>query len=176
MERGKTYATVRRIAEKNLPPIRVTTCHKNIVSGEEKEDCGPTFPKKKYKDRNKWQILYEMYSVDVKHFVELHKNMHSSNGLKCSTDTVCFSGDGVPESKQQSVDIFSIRFDGCRTVYNIKVVKKYKGAQLTASDILGPIFTELNDLKIRVSSRELWRKQVWRQLSKNTCFSIYRCV
>jgi hypothetical protein len=155
MERGKSYATLRRIAEKGLPPIQVVTRHRNIETGIDEDYRGPTFPKKKYKDRSKWQIQYEIYSVEVKHFVKLHKNMHSSNGLKCSTDTICFSGDGVPESKQQSVDIFSIRFDGCRTVYNIKVVKKYKGAKLTASDILGPIFTELNELKIRVSLWEL---------------------
>jgi hypothetical protein len=151
MERGKSYATLRRIAEKGLPPIKVVTRHINVETGIDDDYCGPTFPKKRYKDKSKWRILYEIYSVDVRHFVELHKKLHRANRIGCSTDSVCFSGDGVPESKQQSVDIFSIRFDGCRLVHNIKIVKKYKGAKLTQSDILGPIFAQFNELNIHVS-------------------------
>jgi hypothetical protein len=153
MERGKSYYTVRRIAEKALPPLTIVSLHRDRLTGKEHLDSGPTFQKKKYKDRAKFELLYEIYDIKIEHFVDLHNRLHNISGLKCSTESICFSGDGVPESKQRSVDIYSIRFDGCRQVYNVKVVKKYsKEVTLSCAEVLDPLIKQFNNLKIRVSS------------------------
>lgn len=122
---GTSYNTLRRMAEKRGPRLLVKCTHVDITTGSTENYVGPTFPRNKYRDTNKWKVLVQSCEARVKDIKRLHLARHrDASKTACQTQLATFSVDGVPESKQHSVDILSLIFEGCRTVYSVKVIKK----------------------------------------------------
>jgi hypothetical protein len=153
--KGTSYRTLRRMAEKRGPKLIVKCTHLNRQTGSTEVFEGPCFPSKKYKDRNKWQILIQSCEARVKDIKKLHiaRHVHASDASKtaCQTKLASFSVDGVPESKQHSVDILSLIFEGCRTVYSVKVIKKEKAfKKYTPNFILDDFIVQCRQQDIQV--------------------------
>lgn len=149
--RGKGYKTVRRMTADQGPGIIVKCQHKNLQTGEVVHDELPCFPRKKYRDKAKWELLVESAEGRVSEFARYHLAIHRANNKSCQCKEAQLSVDGVPESKQNTVHVVSIMFTACRTVYNLKVIKHHRGFDgMTPKFLIGDIVAELNEAGIKV--------------------------
>jgi hypothetical protein len=149
-EKGKSYATVRRTADKRGPRVIVKCTHKHLLEDRLEDDKDYKFPKKKYKDSHTWQLRFESAEGTIRDLKRLHLSRHAQLQQPCQTVSASFSVDGVPESKQHSVDILSLIFDGCRTVYSVKVFKKQRNFELTADMVLSDLIRQCQEENIKV--------------------------
>lgn len=166
------YKTLRRKAGSGGPKVIVGAVHKNRVTGEVVETFGrATFPRKRFAARE-WQCQVETYHSSIAEIIQFHKALHAMNGLQCNSEVVQLSSDGVPESRQNTVVVTSLRFQGCHHVYSVKVVKtrvpdkkptatareraamaamtvsaEYKGAEFLVGDVIKDLIA--NHVKVR---------------------------
>jgi hypothetical protein len=93
----------------------------------------------------------ESAEASVGDLQKLHRARHSGKSAY-QTKLASFSVDGVPESKQQSVDIVSLIFAGCRTVYTVKICKKMKAFKehYTPDFLLTEFINQCHDCDVQV--------------------------
>jgi hypothetical protein len=148
--KGQSYATVRRTADKRGPRVIVKCTHQHLLEDRREDYTDSKFPKKKYSDSNTWQLRAESAEGTIHDLKRLHLSRHAKLQSPCQTVSASFSVDGVPESKQQSVDILSLIFDGCRTVYTVKVFKKRRYFDLTADMVISDFIKQCQEENIKV--------------------------
>jgi hypothetical protein len=148
--KGKSYATVRRGADKRGPRVIVKCTHRHLLEDRLVNDQDFKFPKKKYKDSTTWQLRVESAEGTIHDLKKLHLSRHAQLQCPCQAVSASFSVDGVPESKQNSVDILSLIFDGCRTVYTVKVFKKQRNFDLTPDMVLSDFIRQCQEENIKV--------------------------
>jgi hypothetical protein len=117
-----SYRTSRTVAHGVIPRITMRTLHRNCKTREYVLDLDMSvFPKKKYEDPATWQICYSVTEVKLRdvldHFDDAHADMPHPLGIVLSLD-------GVPESKSGiSMEVLSIKVEGCVRVYPLKVFR-----------------------------------------------------
>ena len=79
------------------------------------------------------------------------KRMHYSS---CKNYSPCldFSLDGIQESKSSglSVDIYSVSFKGCRTVYPIRIIKAYNKFKVNEQENIKEVINDINCSKCKL--------------------------
>lgn len=93
--------------------------------------------------RRKLKVVYTLFYLSLADIVKFHKSMHGNN---CEVDEIVCSVDGVPESQSSptGLEILSIQFSNCKTVYCVAVLKTGgKALGLPESIILDPLIKEL---------------------------------
>jgi len=85
----------------------------------------PSFPKKKYGDTGRYEVVYELAEVSLADVLNFHTESHGNEECR----TICLSNDELPESKSGNcrLDVVSVRFEKCRLVYPLKVLRYKMG-------------------------------------------------
>ena len=138
----------RKIMDKSVPPVKIRLAYLNLETGLE-EIPPPSLigPHKAYSDVTKFQKLYEISSVSIRDVLQIHsKNCRSHQNWNEGQVEVNLSCDGVADSNSSNVslDVFSICFPECSTIYPITTIRPTKKS---AVDLLGELTIILNELK-----------------------------
>lgn len=155
-KRGLTYQAARRKTEKLAPQLLITVTARDANGDQHTFGPAPTFPKKIMQERN-LQLVLERTEVSFKSLQELHTQIHAHAACACPEGTICqtidvrVSFDGVPEANAgQTVDIVSIQFRGCRTVYHGTIYRPQKGHKLQIDDVMVKLKKDLEDAGMRM--------------------------
>ena len=133
---------------KSVPPVNIRLAYLNLETGLE-ENPPPSLigPHKAYSDVTKYQKLYEISSVSIRDVLQIHcKNCHSHQNWNEGQVELNLSCDGVADSNSSNVslDVFSICFPECSTIYPITTIRPTKKS---AVDLLGELTIILNELR-----------------------------
>ncbi len=107
------------------------------------------FPKKKIELRD-LQVDYTLFYVSLKDVVTFHQQCHP---MGTNDKIIDIAIDGVPETKSGgvSIDVFSLSFVGCKTVYPLAILRPSRsGMSLSESIIFEPFLRELSSCGLSV--------------------------
>jgi hypothetical protein len=159
-QQGKSYKCLRKMTAKHGPKVVVKCTHTSLLEPDYEEDfSGDAFPRVQYSNVKEWKLKVQSGEGSVADIKQLHLARHAALGLLCQVKSAYFSVDGVPKSNHVSCDVVSIVFDGCRTVYHIKVLKKEKWwKDMHPSFLVGDFIRQCNEEEVKVTSHQLWLK------------------
>ncbi len=115
-----TFRAMRQQALRRGPTVKLDICYSK--DGVVYKDRGmKAFPKAAMAKRGA-NHLYTLYYISLADVVALHCKLHTDSDQPTALD---LSVDGVPESKSggRSIDILSVRFLGCRSIYSLAVLQ-----------------------------------------------------
>ena len=146
----RTYYKMRQDAEKNLPSVYLDVA---VTPANGDEDATwrrlHAYPMKRL-TRENVRLNYTMYYMDLHELMAFHRYLH---GMKEGSDEIDISVDGLPETKSGglSIDVLSIRFVDCRTVYSQVILQPARKAMGIPEDIiLEPFLRGLTRAGLRV--------------------------
>ena len=137
----------RKILKDIVPPVNIRMAFLNLETKEIETTSSEVGPHKAYSDVTKYEKLYEITSVKIKDILKIHSQSCTKHqNVNEQQVKVNFSCDGVADSKssQVSLDVFSISFPECSTVYPITTIKPTKKS---AIDFVHELTIVLDDLK-----------------------------
>lgn len=114
------FKSIRRNIHKNLlPPIQLNIGYRDRSTGELTVVKDTVTPLKRFSP-TKYEKLYEIGFVNIEDI----KAIHSNHGH--DEHEVMMSLDGVSESKSTTVslDVYSVKFKGCRCIYPLKIIRQ----------------------------------------------------
>jgi hypothetical protein len=118
-----SYKTSLALVTKDLPAVRITTVHCNLLTGgyEEAKDEA-IYPACQYEDSLTWQLAYDIAECSLKDVVRHFRRDHPQMATPLS---LVLSLDGVPESNSGSrcIDVLSVKVEGCVRVYPLKIIR-----------------------------------------------------
>ena len=89
-------------------------------------ELGPysAYPKKLVEDRD-IQVRYTLFTCKLVDVIALHAHIHGTEGDISKVWSIDIGLDGVPESVSGgvSIDVLTVRFAGCRSVYSLAVLR-----------------------------------------------------
>jgi hypothetical protein len=147
---GTGYQVMRRLADKRGPAVTIRWSFERRSDGVVVSGKGSSFPKKRYADITTWKLLVQSAEGEVKDLKRLHLSRHALKNIPCQTAEATFSIDGVPESKQSSLYIVSLKFMGCRTVYPFRIIKKEKDFLCTPNYVLDEFIKQCKEENVQV--------------------------
>ena len=121
-----------KLHEENSPKVNLNIGYVEKETGNITVVQDDKTPRKSFPP-NKFNKLFEIASVDVKHIADLHAE-------KCPRHNkdVSVSVDGVSESLSTSVslDVITTKFNDCREIYPIRILRPTNGYKISNSDQL----------------------------------------
>ena len=120
----------RNMAKEQLPKLHTCALVENSVTKQEiYHNKVFELPPEKENECLRWVKTY----VTLKEVLEFHNKAHRR---LCQEKTVVFGTDGVSQSKSTtaSLELFTIEFQSCKTVYPIAVVKVFPTSAKTKED------------------------------------------
>lgn len=143
----------RKILKNDVPPVNIRMAFLNLETKEIETTSSPIGPHKAYSDVTKYEKLYEITSVKIKDVLKIHSDSCSKhqNGNNEQVK-INFSCDGVADSKssQVSLDVFSISFPECSTVYPITTIRPTKKSAIDFIQELTIILDELKQENVQI--------------------------
>ena len=136
---------IHKIKNKNLYSV------KNKITGIiVKEENLSEFPKLKYGNKAEWMLLYEISSVNLSDIIQCNEKLHPN--IQHEDYKLIISNDGVPESKSSSIslDVISVKFTHCKTIFPWKILRTQKGFKLSAKEYFEPCIQDIIREKICV--------------------------
>ncbi len=142
-----TFRTARRRVTAQTPPCRIT------VVGEEQGErvqLGPlpAFPQKEI-CRRRILTTYTLFECRLLDVVAFHAHLHGNHEEPDHRMEFDIGLDGVPESVSGgvSIDVLTLRFVPCRSVYTLAVLRPRRtGLQIPDSVILKSFVDDYNDI------------------------------
>ena len=138
----------RTIMNESLPPVTIRTAFYNLETKKvEKLPPSEKGPNKSFSDVNKYEKLYEISSVNIKDVLKIHSEVCKRHqNYKDKQVELYLSCDGVAESKSSgvSLDVFTVSFPECSTVYPITTIRPIKKC---AVNFLAEVTLLLEDFK-----------------------------
>ena len=119
----------------------MTTGYRDKATNEIIEDISDKTELAKFPP-SKFSKEYEIASVTMDDISEIH-----TNACPNKTCTVDMSLDGVSECKSNgiSLDVYTTRFDGCRTIYPLTIVRPINKSQLNHREIFDNLLKQVTD-------------------------------
>ena len=157
-----SWVTMKRRALKNIPQPRLDVYVRDLTVPTGQDDivqhCGLLkYPKKKFKNRRRYKPVMVRTYFKIEDIIRVATSLHrpASKHPEFDPTRIVLSFDGVPESKSGSVvtslDVVSVRFRGCRSIYPIVVLKVTdKLYHKTPEEVLGPIVDEILSLGLQL--------------------------
>jgi hypothetical protein len=108
-----SYKASRALATPDLPKVRITTVHYNLLTGGYELVKGVSvYPDRRYENRNIWQLVYDIAECSLERVVEHFRSDHPQVAIPLSLQ---LSLDGVPEphSGGRNIDVLSVKVEGC---------------------------------------------------------------
>ena len=144
----------RKLMKKLCPPVSIRACYKNLESGEVvTPPPSEVNHVKAFSDINKFQKLSEISSVKFKDVLKIHRLINPRHQQDVSQITVDLSCDGVADSKSSSVsmDMYTISFPECRTVYPLAAIRPNDKSSIQFQDEFKVVIDDLkaNNVNIR---------------------------
>ena len=141
------FRTIRARAVRQVPTVLMDVAFRDSAGEFVMFPSLKSFPQKEMAQRC-LKREYVLYYVSPEKVLEVHKSLHPDSAAPRFFD---LSLDGIPESKSggRSVDVLSIRYDGCRAVYSIAILQPArKGMGLPDDTILAPFLAEYDGSKL----------------------------
>jgi hypothetical protein len=156
-QQGKSYKCLRKMTSKHGPKVVVKCTHTSLLEPNyEVNFLGDAFPRNESSNENEWKLKVQSGEGSVADIKHMHLAHHAALGLPCQVKSALFSVDAIPESNHVSCDVVSIIFDGCRTVYHIKVLRKEKWwKDMHSSFPVGDFIRQCNKEEVKVTSHQL---------------------
>ncbi len=144
-----TYRSMRYKVLKHAPKVMldVETESANGMSRTYKKLLH--FPRKEIETKG-LRVIYTHYYVNLEEVKTLHEQSHKR---AVNLENIDISIDGIPESKSSglSIDVLSIRFEGCDNIYSIGIIHPArKGLKGKDEILLRPFLAELEDSAFKV--------------------------
>ena len=131
-----------------IPPVKIRLAYLNLETGlEEHPPPSEVGSYKAFSDVRKYEKLYEISSVNIRDVLEIHKkSCRNHQDYSEKQVEVNFSCDGVADcnSSNVSLDVFTISFPECSTIYPITTIRPSKKG---AIDFMAELTIILNELK-----------------------------
>lgn len=148
---GTCYRSAQRCVESNTPPIKILVIHHDNVDEVAEEFLGEEFPRKKYRDTDRYRLQLEKTYVRLSDVIAYHQGIHDKLRKRCHTDNITLSIDGVPESNSnRTVDVVSVLFPFCRTVYCLQILRPAVGYHYDFDRNLQELVQEVISAGVRV--------------------------
>ncbi len=156
---AKSYDTTERKVKECMPTPKVTWKVLRRDNGSFKEGSGESFPEKKFKDRNKFEVRSVWTRVALKDLIDFHYSMHPKSKVLVNGHVdykkvkLSFTYDGIPYAKSSSdtLNVMGVQFSDCRQVYipHVRVAKKAEAKDL--AKFLNPFVNEVIHLGVKVN-------------------------
>ena len=131
-----------------VPNIDLDFAYKDKISGEVVVVRDTITPLKRY-PRSRYEKLYEIGSVSVSAIKKVYEANHNKIPPNAS---VQLSLDGVSETKSTaiSLDVYSLRFLGCRDVYPVRIIRPIVKNQVDHQEQFALVLNSIsaNNLKL----------------------------
>ena len=144
----------RKIMNKCVPPVKIRMAYLNLETGmEEHPPPSEIGPHKAYSDVTKYEKLYEISSVSIRDVLRIHEiscpNHQDFNHNKVELNLSC---DGVADSNSSNVslDVFSISFPECSTIYPITTIRPTKKSSVDFLAELTIILNEFREANVKI--------------------------
>lgn len=138
----------RKIMKEKVPPVKIRLAYLNLETGlEEHPPPSDVGHNKAFSDVTKYQKLYEISSVHIHDVLEIHrKSCRSHQDWNENQVELNFSCDGVADSNSSNVslDVFSVSFPECSTIYPIMTIRPSKKCSV---NFLAELTTILNEFR-----------------------------
>ena len=130
----QSYNQMQRESRRDVPTSYVTVAVQKPGAGEELWQRKRVYPKKRIAEGG-YTVNYVLYYCDVKDIVDFHNSLH---GTPVKSKVVDMSLDGVPQSKSGgiSMEVLSVRFIECRTVYTVAILKPMRKRMGICDDVI----------------------------------------
>ena len=94
------------------------------------------------------KILFLPFKLQVENVLEIHKRT-----CKKDPESVQLSLDGVSQAKSNTVthDVYSIKFNNCRTIYPLRVIRSIEKYSIHYRDTLANIINDIHDNQLTIS-------------------------
>ena len=142
-----------RLMEELVPPVTIRAGFRNLETDEVINLPESRIAHyKHYNDIKKFKKLYEITSVSIKEIMKVHakaSNKHQKCTAKMQVDLSC---DGVSDSNSSSVsmDIFTVSFPECSTVYPLAVLRPIEKTSISFNQEFARVIQDLKDNDIRI--------------------------
>ena len=117
----------RKLLLNSTPDLKIQMGHKNLQTSENLiTQPASVAPKKEFNDVRKFRKLFEITSVPISEVFKIHSSICPSHQqYEDGPMEVVLSCDGVSDAKSNSIslDIFSLAFPECASVYPIVVIR-----------------------------------------------------
>ncbi len=129
----QNFRTLRDRAARSVPFVRMDAVFKDTNGSTVSYQGLRAYPQKEVANR-KLKRQYVLYYVSLTAVINFHMELHPEDPVPAFFD---LSVDGIPESKSggRSVDVLSIRFAGCRTIYSIAILQPDRRGMSLSDDL-----------------------------------------
>ncbi len=127
------FKTIRNRAARNVPRVLMDVAFRDSTGSLVTYEAREHFPQKEMLERNLTRE-YVLYYVSPAAVLDYHRRLHPDVD---SPEFFDLSLDGIPESKSggRSVDVLSIRYSGCKTIYSIAILQPARKAMGLPDDL-----------------------------------------
>ncbi len=129
-----SFSHMQKVCCRDVPANYVTVSLTNPRNEEELWERLPRYPKKKINDGG-YVVNYVLYHRDINELVDFHNANHAPGTF---ANVVDMSLDGVPQSKSGgiSMEVLSVRFNNCRTVHTVAILRPMRKKMGLSDDII----------------------------------------
>ena len=146
-----SYKTLKKQALLGLPKGSLSISVRHQTTGETKSITNLSVFPKKYSTTNNWELRYAITKLSLSEIINYHKSKHGdSNDCAKIVDIGC---DGIPLTHTtggKSLDVTTIRFYGCKSIYPLMLFEAGTTSSLSINDYFKPLVDELNSLGVNV--------------------------
>ena len=148
------FKHLRKKVMNSVPPVNIRLAYLNLETKEvEHPDPSEVAPHKAYSDVKKYKKLYEISTVKIRDVLKIHRDAckshqnHLENQIQLN-----LSCDGVADSKSSAVsmDVFSVSFPECSTVYPICTIRPTKKSSVDFQSELKLILEDLKNNNVKI--------------------------
>ena len=144
-----TFRTMRNRAVASAPKVLVDVLAADVEGVEVRYEKLSRFPRKDVEER-RLQVIYTHYYMCLQDVIDLHQKAHPH---RQTSTAIHLSIDGIPESKSSglSLDVLSIRFYGCDSIYSIGLLQPAKkGVKDKDAILLQPFLADLPETELKL--------------------------
>ncbi len=143
------FRTMRARAARLVPQVRLDAVFRDTDNSLVTFGGRDSFPVTEMTDRQLTKE-YVLYYVSTSEILDYHVQLHPDDPAPTYFD---LSLDGIPESKSggRSIDVLSIRYEGCRNIYSIALMQPARKGMGLPDDITLPHFLrEYDESRVRL--------------------------
>ena len=144
---------IRRNIMTELPPIKMDFIFRRRNRPEDEQYIfvrdQDTFPKKAYPSKD-FQLIAQITMVQPAHIIKLHRD---TGHRQCPTITTSVDGVNETNSSARSLEVVSMMFDNCDTVYPLLMMRPEEGMKKNLKGLFLRYVTRLNRQIVRAGLR-----------------------
>ena len=148
------FKHLRKKVMNSVPPVKIRLAYLNLETKQvEHPDPSEVAPHKAYSDVKKYEKLYDISTVKIRDVLKIHRDACKSHqNYNDNQIQLNLSCDGVADSKSSAVsmDVFSVSFPECSTVYPICTIRPTKKNSVDFQSELKLILEDLKKENVKI--------------------------